>query len=622
MATVAAPRKRPRVSRRWLIIGGIVVALIIIGVVISSMMGGGQNTTGQATPGWTTVAAESGTIEAAVSATGNVAAQGQASLSFGTDGKVSEVLVAAGDQVEAGQPLARVVSVDAELQLASAEADLIQAKANYEDLIEGATATEIKDAEAQLAQSKASYDQTLAKVSNADITAARARLEQAQARLNRLQSGPKDTDQREAVAQLETAKTSLQAERDRLSAAKTNAQLALDTAVADLTRAQQNYATAKANWDFVADTNQDPTNPESPNPEKPGDKIPNKLNDTQRQQYYDAFVSAESALRAAEITVSQAKLNYDTARQAEITGVQTAEQSLASAQASYDSLQNGADRDELAEARASVASAQAELNRLIGDSRASDLAAAQANLDAAQLALDRLKGDPEAVEMAQAQAELTRAEVAVKRARHTLEQTTLTAPFAATVAQVDLRIGEQVGQTSVITIVDMGSFHIDVPVDELDVAQIQLKQPVKVILDALPDRELEGVVKTISPLATVSDKGTNTYLVSVELNRADPAVKPGMTATAEIITQSKTGVVLVPRRAVQTENGQSYVLIPSLVPQPQAPPQPGQTPQPGERRPVTLGLSNSEFVEVVSGLKAGEQVYVPDVVQTFNPMIS
>jgi HlyD family secretion protein len=134
--------------------------------------------------------------------------------------------------------------------------------------------------------------------------------------------------------------------------------------------------------------------------------------------------------------------------------------------------------------------------------------------------------------------------------------------------------------------------------------------------------EFTGKVTTISPLAVKNDKGSNTYAVTVQLDEADAAVRPGMTASVQVVTTRKEGVVLAPRRAIQTENGQTFVYVPSAkptTPQPQTA-GPGATPSPpGERRGVKLGLSNSDTVEVLSGLTAGEQVYVPDVVQTFNP---
>src|SRR4051812_44698219 len=100
MATIATPRKRARVNRKWII--GIVLVVIVLGVVGALLMS--RNASGNAaaeTPGWTTATANTGTIDAAVSATGSVEAQAQADLRFATDGIVTELLVKPGQQVQA-----------------------------------------------------------------------------------------------------------------------------------------------------------------------------------------------------------------------------------------------------------------------------------------------------------------------------------------------------------------------------------------------------------------------------------------------------------------------------------------------------------------------------------------
>jgi HlyD family secretion protein len=613
MATLTSPRKRVRIGRWPWIVGGLLLLLLLGALAFNALRGPVPATTG-VTPGWETAGASSGTIDATVSATGNVEPAAQAELRFAAvDGVVSEILVKPGDIVEAGQPLARIDPTDAELALARAQADLTQARASYEDVAGGATAEEIRQAQAQLEQAKGQYAQAAGQVTRADVNAARARLEQAQARLAQLTAGPKDADRRDAEARLQQAQTTLQSQRDTLSANKTNAELELQRMVTDLTRAQSSYATAKQNWEFVRETGQDPTNPETRSPT--GEDIKNKLNDTQRQQYYDTFVSAEAGLRAAEVGVQRSQVSFDAARQAETTGMQEAEQQLVIAQAAYDNVIGAADADQLAEARASVASAQAELGRLTGASREGSLQAAQAAVDVAQASLDKLTGAADPQALARAEADVQRAEAALKSAERDQARTTLVAPFAGTVARVGLRVGEQAGQNAMVALVDLSGFSIDVPVDELDVAQITPGQPATVALDAMLDRELNGTVTTIEPLATVSERGSNTYLVTIALDGEAQGVLPGMTATVQIVTQRKENVVLVPRRAVQSENGVSFVYVPGT---PEQPAQPGQAPPPGARRPVTLGLSNSQNVEVTSGLTAGEAVLVPDVVQTVN----
>jgi HlyD family secretion protein len=152
-------------------------------------------------------------------------------------------------------------------------------------------------------------------------------------------------------------------------------------------------------------------------------------------------------------------------------------------------------------------------------------------------------------------------------------------------------------------------------VDELDVARVKAGQAVRLSFDALPEQVLTGTVELIEPLATRSSQGTTTYQVTVGFGAEKAAVLAGMTASVAIVTEQKSGVVLVPRRAVQSEGGKSYVLVAK-----EGPADPQTKAPANERREVVLGLSNAEQIEIVSGLKAGEQVLIQDVVSTFNPV--
>jgi RND family efflux transporter MFP subunit len=608
MATIATGRKRARVNRKWII--GIIAVIVIAGITAFVLSRGATGTAATETPGWTTATANTGTIDAAVSATGSVEAQAQAELRFAADGTVTEILVKPGQQVQAGQPLARLDATDLQLAVEQAQADLKQAQADYQQLKDKASPQDISAAQARVAQAKGQYQQTSGSVTKADIAAAQAKLAAAQAKLASLQAG--HTGASDADMSLQSAQNQLAAKRDQLSLEKANAQNALQQRVNDLTKVQAAYSTALQSWQYVQDTGRDPISPSTTSEQ--GDSKPNRLNDAQRQQYYQAFVQAEADLHTAEAAVQQAQVAYDGARQAEITGVQAADRDVAVAQAAVDKQRSGGAAEELAAARAEVESARAALSQLTGANRSGNVAAAQAGIDIAQAELEKLTNDPSASDLARAEAGVARSEAALKVAQHQLAQATLVAPFSATIARIDLQVGERSAEEGVIAIADLSSFHIDIPVDELDVAQIKPGQTVKIALDALPGQDLTGTVTTIDPLATQTDKGTNTYTVMVTITATDPAVRPGMTAAAQIVTQHKEGIVLVPRRAVQSENGQSFVLIAKEGPVDRT----TQTPA-NDKRPVTIGLSNSESVEITSGLKPGDKVLVKDVVSTIMP---
>lgn len=581
MATIASPRKRARFGRKWFIIGGGIILLVIAAGLIMSRMAAGAASSALA--GWQTAPATSGTIDATVNATGSVEPQARADLRFASAGTVSAILVQPGDRVQAGQALARIDDADLQLRVEQAAAELKQAQADYDKLRGASTPEQIAEAQARVAQAQAQAQQARGQVTPADIAAAKAQLQKAEQRLARLQAGVAgtgDADVAQAQAALEQARTELAATKER-------ARLDLEAAANMLRNKQDAYS--RIYWDN----------------KKLADRLA-KYGQSLPQENKDQQVAALRDVQDAEAAMTKAQIAYDDAKKDELVTLQQREADLRKAESG-----SGSD---LIQAQADVESARAELARLSGGNQAGNIAAAQAGVAIAQAQLEQLSADPNASDLARAEAGVAAAQAALGQAQLALKQATLSAPFAATVARIDLRVGERAGESSVVAIADLSSFHITVPIDELDVAQVQPGQPVTIMLDALPGSEIAGQVTSIDPLATKSDKGTNTYDVRVAITSSSAAIRPGMTAVAQIVTQRKAGVVLVPRRAVQSENGQSYVLIPTA-----GQPDPATQTPASERRAVKVGLSNSEFVEISDGLKAGEQVLIKDVVSTFNP---
>ncbi|NTU80528.1 MAG: efflux RND transporter periplasmic adaptor subunit [Chloroflexales bacterium] len=596
MASTATPRKRNRNGRRLaLIIGGVVLALAALAAAAFALAPRGP-APGSLPEGWQTVEATSGSIAATVSATGNVEPQAEAELRFESDGTVAAILVEPGDTAKQGQPLARIDTAGLQLQVEQAEADLRQAQADLEALLTGATAQEIAEAKARVEQARSQYTQTASTVSPADIEAARADLAAAKSRLARLEAGPASDELASATEQVQSAQSNLDNARVSLSAAKEQARVDLETRANALRNAQDEYS--RIYWE-----------------NRELEKLPGDLS----QERKDQEAQAQRAVDDAEAALRTAQTAYDQAKQEEINTLAAREAELKSAIEARAKVVGGAKAEDLADARAAVERAQAKLGQLTGAQHQSELAAQASNIKIAQAGLDKLLADPTASDLTTRQASVARAEVSLKLAQRSLALGTLTAPFAATVARVDMRVGEPADATAIIALVDLSSFHVDLPVDELDIAQVKEGQRVNVDLDAIPGQTFGGTVTNVAPLATRSDTGTTTYEVTVTIDQESVGVRPGMTAVIEIITEEKQGVVLVPRRAVRAEGGQSFVLVPSPTQQPQ-PTAPGQTAAlPGERRAVTIGLSNSEFVEIVSGLSAGDKVLVQDVVSTFNP---
>jgi HlyD family secretion protein len=456
-----------------------------------------------------------------------------AALSLSTGGMVAAVLAQEGDLVAAGQVIARLDDAEQRAVVASAETKLQQAKASLEKLLAGATPEEIAASEAQLRAAEAQFRQTQGSVTKEDVRATQAQLAQAQAQLARLKGGPKDVDVRSAQAALDQARINLQAQRDQLSANKTNAQIQLAQASDALVQAQTRYSTAKWNWQHVQDNGTDPLNPKMTGPD--GRTVANKLNSAQKQQYHDAFIQAEAALHSAEQAVTQAQVAYDSARQAEISGIAAAEQQVVASQASLDRLHTPAEADQVASANAQLAGAQAELVRLKGDQRGGALDAAQAQVDAAQANLAHLKAGAPESELVLARAQVASAEAELNLARLRLAELELKAPFAGTIAALDLRAGEYVAPgAAVARLADISAWQVETSdLTELSIAKVREGAPVIMTFDALPGLELAGKVARIKEYGE-SKQGDITYTVVIAPDHPEARLRWNMTAAVKI----------------------------------------------------------------------------------------
>jgi len=469
-----------------------------------------------------------------ISAEAKVVPIQSAELVFQTTGTVAEIMVQEGQRVDKDAPLARLDAREQELRVEQAKVDLTRSRANYEQFVEGATPEEIAAAQASVAQAEATLRQSEGSVTKQDVAAARSQLDSARAALARLEAGPKRTEVEQTSAVRDQAQATLQAQRDSLSATKTNAELAMRQAADNLTKAQASYATAKANWGYVQESGADPTNPKRTDPTS-GKEKKNKLNDVQKRQYYETFVQAEAAMHSAEKQLTAAQVAYDQARQAEISGIQNAEAQVREAQAALDQLLAGADKEQIAAARAEVAQAQANLDKLIGEQRAGQLEVARAGVQNAQARLNQLTAKPRKTDLEMAQAQVTAAEIALKQAELALARTTLRAPFAGTVAALNVEVGEKPSEEKpAVVLAGLSAWQIETSdLTELDVVDIHEGDAVTISFDALPGVALVGTVDRIKPLGETY-RGDMTYTVVVIPKQSDARLRWNMTATIAV----------------------------------------------------------------------------------------
>jgi HlyD family secretion protein len=246
-------------------------------------------------------------------------------------------------------------------------------------------------------------------------------------------------------------------------------------------------------------------------------------------------------------------------------------------------------------------SAKARYNQAVAGPTESDIKNAEAQVSQAQAQLENLLQSPTSEELTIAQAEVEKAQASLQQIQLQLEGTEIVAPFTGIVAYLGAQEGELVtAGTPIIRLIDPSTFHLDLDIDEIDIAKILVGQEVTITLDSLPDRELPGEVEYIAPTAT-SVEGIVTYEVKVKIEPTDVPLKVGMSADATIVTERKEGVLLLPNQAVQVDRESGRTYVEKIVQ--------------GEPVPVEIevGLRDEFTSEVMRGLEEGDEVVVPRV---------
>ncbi len=187
-----------------------------------------------------------------------------------------------------------------------------------------------------------------------------------------------------------------------------------------------------------------------------------------------------------------------------------------------------------------------------------------------------------------------------------LANMTLTAPCPGIVVHGDphewyrerLRAGSTVwGNQTLLTIPDLRVMQVKLQIHEADISKVKLGLKAAITTDSYPGMVLAGEVTKIATVANSNgDSGdVKKFGVEVVMQTPDVQLRPGISAKVEIHIDVRPAALAVPLQCVFTEDGASYCLV-----------QVGNTPP--QRRKVTTGLSNDNFMEVVDGLQEGDAV--------------
>jgi membrane fusion protein (multidrug efflux system) len=182
---------------------------------------------------------------------------------------------------------------------------------------------------------------------------------------------------------------------------------------------------------------------------------------------------------------------------------------------------------------------------------------------------------------------------AYELAKLELEYSSIRAPISGVVTERLIRIGNQVNVNQrVFAIANFNPLVARVFVPENEMRRLKVGQPVKIIIDADGDEPHDGRVARVSP---VVDPASGTVKATVEvIGSSNETLKPGMFARLKIITDTKTDAIVVPKRALVSDDGKQAVFV---VAQDLA-----------RKRQVEVGFNDEGRVEILSGLEEGDRV--------------
>jgi len=252
----------------------------------------------------------------------------------------------------------------------------------------------------------------------------------------------------------------------------------------------------------------------------------------------------------------------------------------------------------------------------------------KAELDTARASLSRAHA-----ELAAAKATVSVRQAELSSAETNLAKASIKSPINGVVLLRDAEPGQTVAASLQAPVLftlaeDLARMELEVNVDEADVGQVEAGQAATFSVDAYPNRKYPANITRVSFGATTTDNVVS-YVTTLKVDNDDLSLRPGMTATAEIVTVSRDDALLVPNAALRftppvTAGTQSESLVSRLMPRPPRS-SAAKTVKPANGStsrqvwivrdgqpvavPVTIGVTDGRMTEVVSGdLKVGDAV--------------
>ncbi|NIM51485.1 MAG: efflux RND transporter periplasmic adaptor subunit [Gemmatimonadales bacterium] len=262
----------------------------------------------------------------------------------------------------------------------------------------------------------------------------------------------------------------------------------------------------------------------------------------------------------------------------------------------------------LAQLRSEISGAEISVGNLRREyERAKELRArsliSESDVEASRVAAEQAENQLRA-----AQERLRLIEESGVQATDVTQSARIVAPSAGVVIMRGVEEGETVvggtstfgGGTELFTIADLSTLLILAAINEVDIGKVKAGDTVAITVDAFPGDTASGVVRLVPPAARQQER-IRVFDVEIEVRSGADILRPGMTANVQIAGPTRENVVRVPVEAVFFSEGQPIVYrLENGNPQ---------------RTPVTLGLSDLSYVEILDGVAEGDSVALDDPIE-------
>lgn len=528
--------------------------LIIVSVLaVVVLMGGYGIFSGNEKVSYQAVEAEKGDLFQEISSTGQVKKGDEINLSFQDGGKIEKIYTEAGEAVDKGTLLAELDTVQLRIQLQEAQAALELSQAKLAKLLAGATEEEISLAQTKVDNAAVALENARQNLADVELTSAQNLKEAYEDSLNALEDAFSEiSNSFNAVDSIQAEYfTSLDSESLRVKDNKSKMKTAKDRAKGFLDTARSSQS---------------------------------------REDIDRALAEMESALSQAIDVLEVVRdacdegAYYNTVTQTDKDSLDAEKLDIIAAQKNIINSRQNIDSTTLR--------GQSDINK-----EKTKVAGKRGALEEAEKSLAKLLASPSKEDIDLKQAEVNKAQSQVKLLQNQIQGAFLKSPVKGEVVKVEKEEGEMVASAEpLLVVLPSHPYQVESDIYEEEIVKVKVGDPVDIEIVAFPGKTLKGKVVEIDPVEKIVEEVVY-YPVTIDFDSPPDYLKPGLTADIVIKTDFRKGVLTIPKEALIKREGKTFVNF--------------LTGKETKEKEIEVGLEGNDRVEVISGLKEGEEVAIP-----------